>query len=64
MAIVAEYHFGNTVCKRDDSCIVKTKEEVDQILKNIQKIWTDAEIRKIRRRMLEEAGVFENSATP
>ena len=53
MAIVAEYHFGNTVCKIDDSCIVKTQEEFDQILKNIAKIWTDAEIRKRRRQILE-----------
>ncbi|MEE0859217.1 MAG: hypothetical protein U0M12_07120 [Acutalibacteraceae bacterium] len=53
MAIVAEYHFGNTVCKVDDSCIVKTQEEFDQILRNIQKIWTEAEIRKRRRQILE-----------
>ncbi|MEE1154812.1 MAG: hypothetical protein UH241_06620 [Acutalibacteraceae bacterium] len=52
MAIVAEYHFGNTVCKIDDSCIVKTQEEFEQILKNIQKIWTDAERRKIQREIL------------
>ena len=55
MAIVAEYHFGNTVCKVDDSCIVKTQEEFDQILRNIQKIWTEAEIRKRRRQILEGA---------
>ncbi len=53
MAIVAEYHFGSTVCKIDDSSIVKTQEEFDQIIKNIQKIWTEAEIRKRRRQILE-----------
>lgn len=56
MAIVAEYHFGKTVCKIDDSCIVKTKEEADQIKKNIQKIWADSERRKRRREILEETG--------
>lgn len=53
MAIVAEYHFGNTVCQIDDSCIVKTQEEFDQILKNVAKIWTESEMRKRRRQILE-----------
>lgn len=53
MAIVAEYHFGNTVCLIDDSYVVKTKEEHDQILKNIAKIWTDSERRKIQNQILD-----------
>ncbi len=54
MAIVAEYHFGNTVCKIEDSCIVKNQEEFEQVLKKIQKIWTDAEIRRIQSKFIEK----------
>lgn len=55
MAIVAEYHFGNTICQIDDSCIVKTQEEHDRILKNVAKIWTDAERKKIKNKIFEDS---------
>lgn len=54
MAIVAEYHFGNTVCLIDDSYIVKTQEEHNQILNNVVKIWTDSERRKIQNEIIDD----------
>ena len=54
MAIAAEYHFGNTICLIDDSYIVKTHEEHNQILNNIAKIWTDAERRKIQNEIIDD----------
>ena len=41
MAIVAEYKIGNCKVYIDDSCMVKTKEEVDKILRDIGEFYAD-----------------------
>lgn len=43
-----ECKVGNSVCRICDDSVVKTKEEVDAILKRCGEIWYRSEIRKAR----------------
>lgn len=63
MAIVAEYHFGNTRCYIDDTYVVKTKEENDQILKNVARIWGEAEMKQRRRELEAKLNAETNNNT-
>lgn len=50
MAIVATYEFGKGkgIAYVDDSCVVKTKEEVQGIIDRIYKIYEASELAKIK----------------
>ncbi len=42
MAIVKEYRIGEAVVQIDDSYIVKTQSEIDEIIKSCGIAWTEA----------------------
>jgi hypothetical protein len=48
MAVVMDYYEGKTHCMVDDSCVVKTQAEVEQILQNLYNIYLQSEIAKAR----------------
>lgn len=48
MAVVATYKLGQCTAYVDDSCIVKTKEEVQEILDGLYKIYEQSELLKAR----------------
>lgn len=58
MAIVMTVDHGPGKGKTyiDDSCIVKTKEEVDRIIENISRIVIEDRVRQIRKRIDEKNG--------
>ena len=46
--VVFECKVGNSVCRICDDSVVKTKEEVDAILRRCEDIWYRSELRKAR----------------
>lgn len=46
--IVLERKIGNSICRICDDSVVKTKAEVDAILKRCGEIWYRSELRKAR----------------
>ena len=57
MAIVATYNFGEGkgVAYVDDSCVVKTQEEIDGILNRLYKICEASELIRIKKEQAKEA---------
>ncbi|MCD7800940.1 MAG: hypothetical protein LUG94_07010 [Ruminococcus sp.] len=53
MAIVEDFYLGATHVQIDDSCVVKTQEEVDAILDKIADIWT-AHLQRERAKLEKE----------
>ena len=51
MAVVREFDIGHTHIRFCDDFVVKTKEEVDAIIRNVERIWLESELDKIERRL-------------
>jgi len=68
MAIVAVYKSGNCTAYFDDSCCVKTQEEIDRILKNVADIYvryfTRVAMEEARKERLKECQATLNTNTP
>lgn len=47
---------GKGVSRIDDSCVVKTQEEVDRILENCWRIYMESEIRKQLKQREQQKG--------
>lgn len=55
MAIIRDFYNKNGAhILIDDSCLVKTKEERDQILRNIGRIWYESEMKKLANQIEKE----------
>lgn len=56
MAIIRDfYNENNTHIRIDDTYMVKTKEENDEILRNIAKIWTEADLKRLMQENTEKS---------
>lgn len=64
MAIVATYKFGKCIAKVDDSCVVKTQEEIDGILNRLYKIYEASELIRIRKEQAKEAERQDSCTNP
>lgn len=54
MAVVATYKFGKCTAHIDDSCVVKTEEEVKSILNRLYEIYETSELLKAKAAKINE----------
>ena len=56
MAIIKEFYDENhSHIRIDNTYMVKTKEENDEILRNIAKIWTEADLKRLMQENTEKS---------